>query len=1157
MNFEQSGKKGNSSSLYHAQRKVNPGFASLITKNVIVRVELIILFLIAFCLQLSANVFGQRVTLEERNAKLSQVLRKIEKQSGYTFFYNKKEVEGLGPINISVKDESVVKTLEIIFNNRPYGYDIQEKIIVLNRKAVKPPTHPIAVAETVEQQQVSGKVTDSLGNPLEGVSVLVRGSSRGVATDRNGQFQIQADAGDVLLFRTMGYIAREIPVGNRNVVDVVLSPELSNLEEVVVVGYGTQSKRNVSTAISTVKGESLADLPVANPTQALVGQVSGVFLQQANGAPGEAPIVRIRGNGSITSGNGPLYVIDGYPTNDASLLNAIAPQDIESIDILKDAASAAIYGSRAGNGVIMVTTKKGKVGKTTFAFDATAGFENVMKKYDLMNAEEYVEMAKEGLTHQGREIPAFLNQPERWANTDWQDVIFRTAPFQNYQLSANGGTDKMRFAVSGAYMDQQGILRNTFMKRYNVRANFEANVTDNVKVGVNIQPSYTQRRVQQTTGGNTSTGVDGILAEALTMPPILPVWRPNGDYFVIVQDPEMKTIFNDELSNPLIKLDANKDYFYTFRQTGNAYLQYEPIKGLTLNTTFNVGLVTEKEEWFVEPFLARGNGNTGNISTPNLAQIRARRNNATNLNWYWSTTANYDFSVADDHHFTALLGYDVARQNDFYVRLEPRTDRDNPVAFVNANVKNVGGAILTQGASEKREYVFDAVFGRINYDYQGKYLLSASLRRDRSSRFGPDNRAGIFPSLSVGWNISDEAFMDRLTALSMLKIRASYGETGNDQLPGYYPWITTMQPEYYVFGYTDAQVVAFRPGGFSNPGLGWEKNKQYDLGIDVGVLKNRIELAVDFYNRNSNIILNMDLPSINGKASSVIQNVGNVRNRGVEIALNTANFISSFKWNTNFNISFNRNMIVSLASGQTQLSNQGVVRNYVGRPMGDLYMYVVEGTFNNEEDLERYAKLGSQGVGDLRYRDANGDGVINANDQVRVGNYQPKFVFGLGNTFSYKNFDLNVLLDGSYGAKVYRSQELPLSLSRWLENGSRESLGRWRSESDPGNGRYHRAGTLNLSSNISSNTRYLSDGSFLRIRNVSLGYNIPLSLLSKWKIQRLRVFGTGQNLFTFTAFKGFGNPQGNGAGDNATNNGVESGTYPLARNISLGINLTF
>lgn len=1113
----------------------------------------------------NASTFAQRVTLYSENSSLEIALKSISRQTGYDVLYNAYMLQNAKKLNVKLTDVPLEEALKACFANQPLAYAISDKTIVVKKKPNSARRSVPSVPETAEKLQriVTGMVSDSLG-VLQGVSVLIKGDGgQGTTTDSQGKFQIEIpDNNIILLFTMMGYETQEVSVLDKTDINIRLKPTQEGLEEVVVVGYGTQNKEDVTTAISTVKGEKLADLPVTNPTQALVGQVSGVYLQQSSGAPGEAPNVRIRGSGSITSGNGPLYVIDGYPTNDASLLNAIAPQDIETMDILKDAASAAIYGSRAGNGVIIVTTKHGKSGTTRFSLDATTGLETVMKRYELMNGEEFVEMAKEGLTYQNRPIPDFLNQPERWANTDWQDVIFQTAPFNNYQLGASGGSDKVQYAISGSFIDQQGTIKNSFMKRYSLRGNVQAKLSEKLSIGLNIQPSYTERRVQQTTGGNTSTGVDGILAEALTMPPILPVWRDNGDYFVITQDPEMKTIFNDELSNPLVKLDANKDYFYTFRQTGNAYLDYTPIPGLNLNSRFNVGIVSEKEEWYVEPFLARGNGNTGNISTPNLAQIDARRNNMTNINWYWSNTATYDFNLAENHHFTALLGYDVARQNDFYVMIEPRTDRDNPVAFVNSQVKNVMGAVLTQGTSESREYVFDALFGRINYNYDSKYLFSASLRRDRSSRFGPQNRTGVFPSVSVGWNMHKESFLYDVGFISMLKVRASYGETGNDQLPGYYPWLTTMQREFYVFGHTDAQVVAYRPNGFSNRNLGWEKNRQLDAGLDVGLWGNRVNLSLDIYKRNSNIILAADLPSINGKASSVIQNIGNVQNKGAEVTINTTNLTSSFRWNTSFNISFNRNKITSLGEGQTQLANQGVVRNYVGRPMGDLYTYIVEGTFNNDADLENYPKLGSQGIGDLRYKDVSGpdgipDGRITADDQTLVGNYQPDFIFGLGNTFAYQNFDLNILLDGSYGGEVFRSQELPLSLSRWLENGSKESLGRWRSESDPGNGRYHRAGTTNLSSNISASTRYIYDGSFLRVRNVTLGYTLPVGLLNRLNIQKFRIFATGQNLFTFTEFNGFGNPQGNGAGDNATNNGVETGTYPISRNLSLGINLIF
>lgn len=404
--------------------------------------------------------------------------------------------------------------------------------------------------------------------------------------------------------------------------------------------------------------------------------------------------------------------------------------------------------------------------------------------------------------------------------------------------------------------------------------------------------------------------------------------------------------------------------------------------------------------------------------------------------------------------------------------------------------------------------------------------------------------------------------MQSLRAFSSLKLRASYGETGNDQLAGYYPWLTTMVGEYYNLGQTDASQITYKPGGFSNPDLGWEKNRQFDVGIDFAFLNNRITFVVDYYNRRSNTILETDIPTINGKAAKFMQNVGKIENKGFEFALNTVNLDGEFKWRTDLNIAINRNKIVALNEGQVAISLTGVVRNYVGRPFGDLYMYIAEGTFNNQSDLETHAKLGSQGIGDLRYRDVSGpngvpDGVINSMDQVCVGNYQPDFTFGFNNSFAYKNFDLNIMIDGQVGGKIYRSGELSLSLSRWLENGSRESLGRWRSEENPGNGRYHRAGTKNLSSNIQGSTRYLYDADFLRIRNVTLGYTLPAEWVKKISIQRARIFITTQNLHIFSDVGGFNNPQASTTGDYSTNNGVDAGAYPLARNVSFGLNLTF
>jgi TonB-linked SusC/RagA family outer membrane protein len=1093
-----------------------------------------------------------------------ELFREIEEKSEFYFFYQKDDLKELDKVTVNVKNATVTEILDKALVGYNLDYKVVDRYIIV-RKTGDTFGENIMAAQQ-QQRTISGKVTDSSEQPLPGVSVVVKGTTQGTVTNPDGDYSIgNVPANAVLQFSFVGMKSQEVVVGSQTSINVVMEEDAIGIEEVVAIGYGTQSKRNITTSISTIGNEKIASMPVSNAAQALVGQIAGVQLKQNSGQPGVAPSIRIRGNGSITSGNSPLYVIDGFPLSDAAQFNSISPNQIESIDILKDAASAAIYGSRAGNGVIIVTTKKGKVGKTKFTFDTSFGFDELSKKIDVLNPEEYAEMAIEALTNQGKPIPEYFTNKSMWTRTDWQDVIFRTAPVQNHQIGANGGNENIRFNVSFGYLNQQGILENSYMKRYNLHMGFDAKLNRFLNIGASVLPSYTEDRIQNPQGPNNTTDVAGVVAEALSLAPILPVWKENGDYFVAFQDPIAKSVFNDQITNPLNKLDANKDFYKTYRQTANAYIELQPTKGLSIRSTFNSAITARKRDFYVEAFLARGGTNTGNISTPNLAQIRAERTNATGLSWYLSNTATYDYSFNDTHFLTALIGYDVSQQDNFSVGVSPRTDKDNPVAFDNTTITNVQGAILRTGTSLQEKYAFDAIFGRLNYNYNNKYLFSASIRRDRSSRFGPNNRAGIFPSVSGAWNISEEEFIKNQHLISALKIRASYGETGNDQLSGNYPWLSTMSKNNYVFGANgnDVRVQSYYPNGFSNRNLGWEKNKQVDIGVDMGIFKGRVNIALDVYERNSNTILSASIPIINGKSGTVIQNVGNVKNKGIEFTLDSKNLTGVMKWETNFNISFNRNKITELGLGQNQLGNAtagtfwaNVVRNYVGRPMGDLYMYVVEGTFNNEEDLAKYAKNGTQGIGDLRFEDVNGDKKITTDDMKLVGNYQPDFIFGLSNKFTYKGFDLSILLDCSYGGEIINAIGRPISLGRELENAQSTALGRWKSESDPGSGLFHKAGTTNLGSNIGPNTRFLYDASFLRIRNITLGYSVHEDIVQKIGSQDVRLYITTQNLHTFTKFPGY-NPEGNYGGDNATVNGVDQGSYPLARNFTFGINISF
>ncbi|WP_159522458.1 TonB-dependent receptor [Sunxiuqinia indica] len=1120
----------------------------------------IVLSLLLVVQSFAIQTYSQETTLNLNvyDVSIKNVLKEIENQSKFYFLYNDDLIDVSRKVNINVQNSNIEDILNQVLKKQKIGYVIKGRQIVLSPLAEK---DYLALLQDIT---VGGKVSDSSGDPLPGVTVVIKGTTKGTITDSNGNYELtNVSPNQVLVFSFVGMRSQEIPVKGKQQINVMLGEETIGLKDVVVVGYGTQTKTMVSTAISSIDSEKLSSIPVTSPAEAMVGQIAGVRFQQASGDPGSAPYIRIRGNGSLTSSNSPLFVIDGYPTDDASLFNAILPNDIESIDVLKDAASAAIYGSRAGNGVILVTTKQGKLGKTKFTFDATTGIQQVTQRYEMAGPELFAEVAKESRVNSGLDIPDFLNQPERWANTDWQDVIFRTAPFQNFQIGASGGSEKMNFNISFGYLDNQGVLVNSFEKRYSMRASFNSMLTKKLEVGVNIAPTYSVVRSQNTSGGNTRSGVTGVLADALNNIPMLPVWKENGDYYVNIQDDEMKAIFNTKVSNPLNKLDAYRDFTYSIMQTANTFISYTPIEGLTLKSTFNVGYTNFRNEMYTEAFLALGNGNTGNISTPNLAQITAKRTNVTNLNWYWSNTATYDFKLGNKNLFTALLGYDTSKQENYSLEVTPRTDADNPVAFINTNIKSVAGAVLTSGASLKDEYVFDAFFARVNYSYDRKYLLSASIRKDRSSRFGPNNRDGIFPSVSAAWNISREQFMEEQKLFSTAKVRLSYGETGNDRLSGSYPWLTILNKDYYNFGTVDARVLTYAPSGFSNANLGWEKNKQFDMGIDIGVLKNRLNLNIDVYERNSNTIIEASIPTINGKASSALQNIGNVQNKGVEITLNSKNFTEIFHWQTDFNISFNKNKITEL-NGDAKVfgTEDGYIRNYLGRPMADIYAYKVIGTFNNEQDLIDYAQFGTQGIGDLRFEDVTGpdgvpDGKIDGNDMTLIGNAQPNFVCGLTNTFQYKSFDLNIILDGSYGGYVVNQFERAITLNRHLENMTASSAkNRWQSEENPGDGKTPRAGSQHLSTNITTNSRYVYKTNFLRIRNVSLGYTLPRSTLQKLKIQNMRIFLTVANLYTFTKYPGW-NPEGNTNGDNATSNGYDIGAYPVSRNSSLGINLSF
>jgi TonB-linked SusC/RagA family outer membrane protein len=1087
----------------------------------------------------------QIINFSQKSMALLSAFNEIEQQTNLVIAYNEATIDVNQIVSTDINGKSLSFVLSRILKEVDVTYKIQGKQIIIVQNASKQ-----------SETEYTGKVIEKNGEPMVGAIILIKGTNKGTATDLDGKFSINAQSGDTLVAKFLGYQAREIKLGSKLNLSIVLSEDLLLLNDVVVIGYGSLPKRSVSTAVSTIKADIIDQMPVTNVGESLYGQLPGLYMVQSSGQPGDSPSMRIRGTGSLTASSNPLYVIDGFPTNDADYFANLSAKDIESISVLKDAASAAIYGSRAGNGVILVTTKKGQKGTPKVNFNTQFGSSQPQRYIDVLDAYEFASMVKDARINQGMAPLAILDDPSQWTITDWQkDVYFRTADFQRYNVSVSGAAEKIRYSFSAQYQDQEGIVQNSFFNRLGFKSSVEADISKYVTAGVSFVPTYSKQRRQTTSGGNT-TVTAGTIAEAVAYPPIYGPYVENGDYFQIQQH-TTGTNFNSELCNPLSKLLEINDDYTTLKTMSQAFIKITPIKNLVVKSDFNLSTSNLKNEYYRSAY-SPGSSRKGNISTPNLAAIDAYRLASFDYNWYWSTTANYTFNISKDQSLTAMAGYDAAYFSSYSVRQDDRTDGNYPIAYGNTSIKNVNGAYIWNGTSSNSEYAFDAVFARLNYDYMSKYLLSASIRQDRSSKFGPDNRAGLFWSASAAWNLTEEEWMKSLKWLNIAKIRSSYGVTGNDNIGNNYVWTSSLSTINYVYGSGSnaSAVTGYYPSGYSNRGLGWETNTQFDLGVDFGFF-DRVSLTIDWYNRVSDAVLSASIPNLNGKSNTVTMNAGQIRNRGLEIATSTQIINNkTFKWTSSFNIAFNRNKLLSLATGNDYYgSTSGMIRNYVGRPLGDMYLYVNIGTFNSAEEVANDAKLYSQGLGDLKFQDTFVDGTINSKDMVFKGNNMPKFNAGWTNQFKYKDFDISAVLDGQYGGLVYWGFGYASGLNRHMENAfGKYARNRWRSTTEIGDGISQKAGSSNVYGALVNQTRYLFKSDYLKIRNIALGYTLPNSISSKLGLSELRLSVNAQNLFSFDEYPGY---SVEAAGMGGATGGSDGGNYPTVRTLTFGVNVNF
>jgi len=1013
------------------------------------------------------------------------------------------------------------------------------------------------------QKSITGKVTEESGQPLKDVTISEKGESNSVVSNDDGNFSITVSNSNALLeFTSVGYLYKEYKVNNQNTVTVNLQPDYKVLGDVVVVGYGTRQKKELTGAIASVAAKDIQQVPVSGLDQALQGKVSGLQISSTSGAPGGNTSILIRGIGSISGGNEPLFVIDGFPVSNAGIgnpLNTINPNDIESIDVLKDASATAIYGSRGSNGVIIVTTKRGKAGKARIEVNAYTGVQQVAKKIGMMNASEYAQFVIDGrnngyldnvanakitdpnnLRPASYRIPADLQNPDVLGEgTDWQDAIFRNAPIRNYQVSASGGSENFRYALSGGYFDQQGIILNTSLKRYSFRANIDGNVSKRLTVGASLSPSYIDQKDLPVA---EHYGSFGIIQSALSMAPNIPVYREDGSYGSLIPIPEGYT----NIQNPVKIANEYKNPSAQFRMLSNAYAEYSIIPDLKLRVTVGADLNYYKTQVWIPSTLS--------ASAP-VGLASASASQTENISWLTENTLVYKKSFKK-HTFDLLGGFTAQKATNDGISVGAANFPDNLV-------ENVNGGIVNSGGQNIQEYTILSLLGRVNYTFDNKYLFTGTLRRDGSSRFGADNRWGTFPSASVGWRISEEPFMKSISVVSDFKMRASYGLTGNNNI-GNYRAIGQLSDANYVIG--DALTPGLVRSSFSNDQLGWESMKQLDFGIDLSLLSYRVEFTADYYDkRNTNMLFNISVPGATGLSSAVV-NLGEVQNRGVELAMTTRNLVGDFKWNTNFNITFNRNKVLSMSTEDEQIfgSTGGRGNTHVtevGYPVGVFYGRRQLGIFQTDKEANDY--VNATGIrlqpfakaGDVKWKDTDNNGVINDNDREVLGSPHPDYFFGFSNTFSYKNISLDVTTNGMVGHQIYDATFM-INNSGVQNNTKYVYDNRFISAEQPGDGRYGRTIRGGRNSNTIYSSQYLFDGSYLRIRTVTLNYALPNKFLQKIHLQGVRIYTTGTNLFTFTKYKGY-DPEVSNSGDNFLASRVDFGSYPNARSFIIGVNLSF
>ncbi len=1095
-------------------------------------------------LHVSGSAFSQGTfSISQKNIMVKDVLNEIEQRSNYKFIYRSENLDVNKLVDIDVANADIETVLKVLFSGRQVSYKIFENnVISLN------------VSNLQDSRKASGTVVDASGIPLPGVTVLVKGSTRGTITDSEGNFTLSPVASDeVLVFSFVGMKSQEILVGTQLNMHVTLVEDALGIGEVVAVGYGSFQRNKISTAVTTVEPQKIKDQLTSSIEHSLEGRVAGLQIDQQSGVPGGSAQLRLRGSGSIGAGADPLVVVDGIPIQSVygmtqSPLSIVNQSDIESISVLKDVSATSIYGSRGSNGVIIITTKSGKKGKTQMSFNFRGGFsqELAQEKLDLMNAEEYATWRKEnayekaafyGKTIRIEDIPEPYRNPEGLGTiVDWHDEITRIAPQQEYDLSVSHGSEDFKGYFSLAYRDEQGIVKETDFKRLSIRTNLQYSPNDVITVGLNLNPTirWWGNRFDATRG--SFLGLADIMSPMDGPGRDDNSWEQNqyfdGDEDINIFSPGM---FNNP--NPLYALKNQVNHATNYTFFFQPTLQLSPLKGLKINSKLNYTMAQEFNEIFNPSKVTRF------AVTP---PVQAYGNYDTNkdLNWQFENTVTYEKSFGG-HSVDLLGGYTREHYNRYWSAMRGEK-------YPSDDVKTLNAATSISGGTWESNWSMVSYLLRLNYSYQSRYLFTGAVRRDGSSRFGSDKRWGYFPSASVGWNVTKEKFFPTTEWISNLKLRASYGFSGNNGI-GNYTWIPTLSANNYTFA--GKLVDGKKRNSLENTSLSWEKSEEFNTGIDWSLFEGKLSITADYYKKVTNDMLwSVNIPTSSG-FNSLMENIGKIQNKGFEFSVSSINVSNKVvTWNTDFNISFNRNKVLDLGSVDRILkdvSYQAFSITTPGKPMAMFYGLKSLGILKNQEEVEKYPTFPGQLPGTPRYADINDDKVINDKDRTIIGNPHPDFTGGISNRVTYKNWDLNVSASFAYNFDVFACLEEDNLNLDGVFNVLREVKERWRSPEQPGNGRI--AATFHQTPyDRMGNSDWVYNASFLKIQNITVGYTFNKLRFAS----NMRVYCAAQNPFLFTNYK-YGNPVANRYGDTSLIMNIDSHSYPLTRTIILGLNMNF